>query len=51
MVADGVAAEHPFSARIDAARKLIVNHEKVTAPPPTFPSPIPLESSLPPSGR
>eukprot|EP00964_Phaeocystis_antarctica_P040817 scaffold23361_cov68-Phaeocystis_antarctica.AAC.6 len=28
MVANGVAAEHPFSARIDAARKLIGNHEK-----------------------
>ena len=44
MVADGVAAEHPFSARIDAARKLIGNHEKVSLH--TTPSPHPPHQRL-----
>ena len=36
-VADGVAADHPFSARIEAAHKIIGNHEKV--PPSLHPQP------------
>ena len=44
MVADGVAAEHPFSARVEAARKLIGNHERV--PPPRKPASLPLQSKL-----
>ena len=47
MVADGVAAEHPFSARIDAARKLIGNHEKVSLHTTPSPPPPPLSRHPP----
>ena len=48
-VADGVAAEHPFSARVEAARKLIGNHERVPPPPPSPPLPSLLSDALSPS--
>eukprot|EP00964_Phaeocystis_antarctica_P040813 scaffold23361_cov68-Phaeocystis_antarctica.AAC.2 len=43
-VADGVAADHPFSARIEAAHKIIGNHEKA---PPSSASPVALSPALP----
>ena len=45
-VADGVAADHPFPARIEAARKIIGNHEKVPLPTP-FESPAAPSPPLP----
>ena len=42
--ADGAAADHPFSARIEAAHKIIGNHKKV---PPSSASPAALSPPLP----